>query len=293
MALADPFTPSFFRRLQQLKIRTRRSFLGSRQGSHLSQRKGQGLEFSDYRPYTPGDDFRHIDWGIYGRTDRVYVREFREEQDLNVMVVLDGSASMAYPEGEKKYEFARDLALSLGYVALTDGDSVTFSVLGHKNTPRYSGPKALSRAAKDLYDAEPKGSFALTTELRAAIARHRIPGKCFFISDFLYDIDELFAGLDVIRFKNFEISLVQVLAPSELKLDVDKNMLVVDAETGGSLELSLGSRSAQEYAVALAAHVEAIEQYSARYGITHLLTSSADEVSDVVLTRFPEAGLLR
>ena len=178
MALADPFTPSFFRRLQQLKIRTRRSFLGSRQGSHLSKRKGQGLEFSDYRPYAPGDDYRHIDWGVYGRTDRVYVREFREEQDLNVLVVLDTSASMGYPQGERKFESARDLALSLGYVALTDGDSVIFSMLGQQNTPRYSGPKALSRAAKALYDVSPQGSFSLTSELRAAIARHRIPGKC-------------------------------------------------------------------------------------------------------------------
>ncbi len=292
MALADPFTPSFFRRLQQLKIRTRRSFLGSRQGSHLSKRKGQGLEFSDYRPYAPGDDYRHIDWGVYGRTDRVYVREFREEQDLNVLVVLDTSASMGYPQGERKFESARDLALSLGYVALTDGDSVIFSMLGQQNTPRYSGPKALSRAAKALYDVSPQGSFSLTSELRAAIARHRIPGKCFIISDFLYDLDALFEGLDLIRFKNFEIALVQVLAPSELKLDLEKSSLVVDAETGASLELSLGARSAQEYAMALATHVEAIEQYSARYGITHVLTSSADEVADVVLTRFPEAGLL-
>jgi len=101
--MIEPFSPSFYRRLQQLKIRTRRSFLGSRQGSHLSPRKGQGLEFSEFRPYTPGDDYRYIDWGVYGRTDRVFIRQYREEQDLNVMVMLDASASMAYPEDEGKF----------------------------------------------------------------------------------------------------------------------------------------------------------------------------------------------
>ena len=97
MELNEPFTPSFFRRLQQLKIRTRRALLGSRQGTHLSQRRGQGLEFADYRPYTAGDDYRHIDGGIYGRTHRLYVRELRAEHDLNVLVCLDASLSMAYP----------------------------------------------------------------------------------------------------------------------------------------------------------------------------------------------------
>jgi len=80
------FTPGFFRRLQQLKIQTRRSYLGSRSGSHISKRRGHGLEFSDYRTYVPGDDFRHIDWGVYGRTDRLYVKEFREEQELQVLL---------------------------------------------------------------------------------------------------------------------------------------------------------------------------------------------------------------
>ena len=104
------FTPGFFRRLQQLKIKTRRSYLGSRQGSHISKRRGHGLEFSDYRSYVPGDDFRHIDWGVYGRTDRLYVKEFREEQELQVLFLIDTSQSMGFPEAEGKFEFAKDLA---------------------------------------------------------------------------------------------------------------------------------------------------------------------------------------
>ena len=135
----SPFTDDFFRRLQSLKIHTRRAFLGSRQGAHSSIRKGHGLEFSDFRPYAKGDDFRHIDWAVYGRTDRLYVRQFREEQDLNVVIAIDTSASMGHPEGEKKFEMAKNLALALSYIALTDGDTISMVLLGQNTLAKYSG----------------------------------------------------------------------------------------------------------------------------------------------------------
>jgi len=291
--MQEPFTPQFFRRLQQLKIRTRRAFLGSRQGSHLSTRRGHGLEFSDYRAYAPGDDFRYIDWGAYGRTDRLYVRRFQEEQDLNVMVMLDTSASMAYPEGENKYETARGLALALGYIALSDGDKVVFSLLGQKNTPRYSGAKAISRATTELMSVQPTGTFDFLKEVRAAIARQKIPGKCFIVSDFLFEFQIQSDMLDFVRGKNFDISCIQVLAPSELRLTLDETDYVVDAETGDEIEISVDDSSAHQYALELASHVEALEKYCAKAGIAHLLISSAESVQDVVLTRLTEVGVLK
>lgn len=293
MNLDEPFTPSFFRRLQQLKIRTRRSLLGSRQGSHLSQRRGQGLEFSDYRPYTAGDDYRHIDWGVYGRTDRIYVREFRAEQDLNVLVLLDTSRSMAFPEGQGKFELARNLAVALGYVALSDGDTVTFGLLGKKITPRFAGHKALSRVLNEFRELEPDASFDLVREMRAAVALQRLPGKCFFISDFLFDTDLQAEALAILRSRNFEITVVQVLAPGELSLEIGAAQTLVDAETGELLEVSLDKGSQKEYALALGKHVEALEGYCRRAGIAHILVSSAESLSDVVLTRFPQAGVLK
>ena len=293
MLLGEPFTPTFFRRLQQLKIRTRKNFLGSRQGSHLSQRRGQGLEFSDYRPYTMGDDYRHIDWGVYGRSDRLYVKEFRAEQDLNVIVMLDTSASMGYPEGEGKFELARNLALALGYIALSDGDSVVFSLLGKKNTPKFSGQKALGRAIGELKNIVPGGNVDIVKEVRAGIAQQKIPGRCFLISDFLFEPEVQFAAIDLLRARNFEITVVQVVAPSELHLEMDSTQLVVDAETGEAVELALDRSSEKEYAMKLGTHVEELERYCLRAGITHMLISSAEKLSDVVLTRLPMAGVLK
>ncbi len=289
----EPFNASFFKRLQQLKIRTRRAFLGSRQGTHRSLRKGHGLEFSDFRAYSPGDDFRHIDWNVLARTDRAYVREYREEQDLNVVILFDASASMAFPEGEGKFKMARDLGLALGYVALTDGDTVSFSLLGQKNSPRFVGPRALLRAQQFLRKAQPKGSFVLLNEVRAAVAQQKIPGKCFLVSDFLMDLEEIVETFDFLRSRNFEIVALQVLAPSELRLEFDPNELLIDAETGEEFELAIDSSSTKEYALMLSKHIEAIEQYCKGANITHFLASSEQDCAELVLTKFPEVGILR
>jgi len=290
---AEPFTPSFFKKLQQLRIRTRKALLGSRQGSHISKRRGHGLEFADYRQYTAGDDYRHIDWGVFGRTDRVYVREFRAEQDLNVLVILDASASMAFPEGADKFELSRNLALSLGYVALSDGDTVSFAVLGKKMTPKYVGPRALSRIVKELRSIEPAGSVNIVSEVRAAAARQKLPARCFFISDFLFDTEAQIEALDHLRARNFDISVIQVLAPSEIHLDAELAGMLVDSETGETLEVALDKASQREYAVKLAEHVENLERYCRRFGIGHVLLSSDEDLVDIVLTRFPDAALLK
>ena len=292
--MLQPFSPVFFRQLQQLKIHTRRLYLGTRQGAHLSARRGHGLEFSDYRHYAAGDDFRHIDWNVYARTDRLYVRQFREEQELNVMLLLDTSNSMAYPLGEGKFDLMRRMALALGYVALSDGDTVTFALLGQKMTPRYIGPKALTRAWREIETAKPGGSFDFLNETRAAVSRLKIPGKCFVISDFMFAPETQFAALDLLRARNFDVSVLQVLGPSELKFNPPgASSVMVDSETQERVELALDRVSVFEYAKALANHIEELENYCRCAGIAHVLISSQESVSDVVLTRLPELGLLR
>ena len=99
--LPNPFTPEFLTQLETLRLRTRKETLGSQTGSYSSPRRGTSLEFADYRRYAPGDDLRYLDWGIYARTDRLYVKVFREEVDLFAYVFIDASASMAFPSREQ------------------------------------------------------------------------------------------------------------------------------------------------------------------------------------------------
>jgi len=268
-------------------------FLGSRQGYHLSPRKGHGLEFSDFRAYAPGDDFRHIDWGVYARTDRLYVRQFREEQDLNVICIIDASASMGCPPEEEKFSLAGQIALALGYVALTDGDRVTFCLLGKTNSPHYQGVRSIGRAVHFLSGVKPSGTFEMSAEVRAAIAYQKTPGRCFLISDFLLPMEKITQSLAMLREKNFEVSLIQILSPSELRLDTSIEASVLqDSETGESVELSLSDQSRVEYATMLGDHLTNLESYCSRNGISQLLVSSADDLQDIVFSKLPAVGIL-
>src|SRR5712691_11999729 len=113
LGLPEEFTPEFIGRLEHLRIKTRREYAGLGKGSHLSPRRGSSLEFSDFRHYSMGDDFRYIDWGLYGRTDKLYIKLFKEEEDLLTYIFLDASASMAYPASDRKFESAIAIALAL------------------------------------------------------------------------------------------------------------------------------------------------------------------------------------
>src|SRR6266567_6358198 len=116
LGLPAEFSAEFLARLEQRRIKTRREYAGSGKGAHLSPRRGSSLEFSDFRHYSLGDDFRYIDWGLYGRTDKLYIKLFKEEEDLLTYVFLDASASMAFPERDRKFESAILTALSVAYV---------------------------------------------------------------------------------------------------------------------------------------------------------------------------------
>ena len=119
LGLPDEFTPEFLARLEQLTDQDPpRVSPGWARASHLSPKRGSSLEFNDYRHYSLGDDFRYIDWGLYGRTDKLYIKLFKEEEDLLTYIFLDASASMGLPEADRKFESAIATALALAYVAL-------------------------------------------------------------------------------------------------------------------------------------------------------------------------------
>lgn len=288
----DPFTPQYYRRLQQLTIRTRRAMLGSQQGVHVSARKGQGLEFAEYRPYVPGDEFRHIDWGVLARTDKVFVKQFREEQNLTVVLIVDGSASMKYPENSYKYEYASFLALSIACIALSDGDAVQVYILGGDRSPKFRGIRTLPRVKSFLLDHTPEGEVNLQRELPAALAQQKLPGSCFVFSDFLYPQEDLINGLDALRSRNFEIKLIRVAAADELTLSIPEDAVLIDAESGEELEVGLGADSARQYMLALADTIAWLESYTTRYGINHLLVPTNASLTDVIIRDFTQRGIL-
>ncbi|MCB9030440.1 MAG: DUF58 domain-containing protein [Deltaproteobacteria bacterium] len=294
MTLPATFTPAFLRQLELLKLRARRAFLGTKQGGHISPRKGHGIEFSDYRKYEPGDNPRHIDWGVYGRTDRLYVKRYQEEQDLSMLLVIDASASMSAFESDKKWERARDIAIALSYTALMEQDNVVLCVPDKLLSAMYSGPKAIHLIAKELMAIVAQGRPDFVKEMQRAAARVRFPGKAIVISDLLYPYDQIEKAFDILRAKNLEISAIHLLGPNDLNPLPDSSFAtVVDSETNETLEISLDPENRAEYQEILEEHNENIRTYFARSEISYTLAKSSDDLLSFITNNLNQIGLIR
>jgi len=291
------FTSQFLARLETLRVRTRRQFLGSRPGGHLSLRRGNGLEFADYRPYTFGDDPRYIDWKLYSRTDRLYIKLFQEEEDLYTYLFLDLSASMGYPASNNKYESARDVALALAYVVLANDDAVKLHLLSsgahQPATPFFRGRQRIFDLAAFLAPHHPTGRVETSTALAQHLQTFHRPGKAIWISDFLFPASIYQAGLNLLRAANFDIAVLQVLG----KEDVDPSLLpagarMIDSESGETALVRFDASAKQEYQRRLELHNRTFRSYCHQAGVHSALFTTSQDVSTFVLRELPALGIL-
>ncbi len=292
--LPEIFTPQFMRQIEQFRLQSRRAFLGSRQGAHVSLRRGHGIEFADYRKYELGDSIRYVDWNTYARSDRLYVKQFREEEDLNVLLIIDTSASMTVPENEEKWEQARDLLLSLAYVSLQQQDAVTVSALGLFNSPHYRGGRAFHELSDVLMSLTPGKPFDFQRELRLAVSRVRVPGKCVFISDFLIPLPEIEAAFNTLRAKNLDITALQVLSPFDL--DPLKGLdaaLAIDSESGEEVEVALDETTRADYQDLFNEHLTALKNFLHRSQISFAQIVSDEDLLASIIGNLTSIGLLR
>jgi uncharacterized protein (DUF58 family) len=286
--------PDILRQLELLKMRARRSFLGSRQGGHLSQKKGHGIEFSDYRKYELGDDPRHIDWGVYGRSDRLYVKRFQEEQDLSIGILLDSSQSMHHPAGSGKWEMARSLAGAIVYCGLMQQDRVMVTVPGLYEPPFMSGSSAYHTIAKALTTLPRAAQIDFERLARLAVSRMRYPGIAVFISDFLMPFETIQSILQHMQSLNLEVTALQVLSPHDLApASGHEEVIAIDSETGAELTLSLNDESRKEYAFLLEEHQLSIKHYCAERAIPFATIQSDQDFISVLINEVTSTGLLQ
>lgn len=291
--LPSTFTSGLLGQLELLRIRNRRTFLGSRQGGHISLKRGHGIEFSDYRKYELGDNPRDIDWGVYARSERLYVKRFQEEQDLSVFVAIDGSASMGVPKEDRKWERSVEAALALSYVALMSQDSVLVAATSLYESPLLYGGRSFHTLARGLQGVTPKGGMPLSQGLRKPLNRIRFPGVAVVISDFLMPIEEIIKAFNLLRAKNLDITAIQILGPRDIEpLSSGEEGQLVDAETGERISMSHSSRALEEYTEMLRTHIASIEDFCRDSQITFLATRSDSDLSAFLMTELPHTGLL-
>jgi uncharacterized protein (DUF58 family) len=294
--LPDQFTAHFLARLEELRIRTRRQYAGLGKGAHLSPKRGSSLEFNDYRHYAPGDDFRHIDWGLYGRTDKYYIKLFKEEEDLLTYIFLDASASMTYPAGDGKFEYAVATALALAYVALGSGDRVMIRVLGGSAAglaPAFvHGRHRIVELARKLREVSPGGQYDFAQVLAREMLSIRRAGKVFVISDFLMMLNSVTKGLGLFLAASMDLTAVQILGGRELKgHGLDGDVEVIDSESGERVRVAIGAREREQYQETLMRLTREIRSFCLKRGLHYSLYVTDREFQSFFLRAVAELGL--
>ncbi|MDD5556681.1 MAG: DUF58 domain-containing protein [bacterium] len=306
--LTQIFTPDFLRRLEALCIASMKEFRTARKGDRLSNISGTSIEFADYRKYFPGDDIRHIDWNIYGRTERLYLKTFREDIDFSIHVLLDASRSMLYPERDGKFGYARNLALALSYVGLTTHSAVKVAAFSDletsdrlsdtsfiNGTPFFTRRSGIFSVSDYLFGIRPGGGtdFAGYLQRYTSITRgHR--GVFIVLSDFLFDPEGRRRGLNLLRFLNYDVKVIQVLGPGEMDPFRDLSSAeVVDVETRESRMISVTPAVRRRYAAALEEHIGDLRRFCRANRIIHALALTDGDLESFVLRELPRLGIIK
>ncbi|HYB91611.1 MAG TPA: DUF58 domain-containing protein [Candidatus Binataceae bacterium] len=294
--LPDEFTPQFLARLEELRIKTRRQYPGMGKGAHLSPKRGSSLEFSDYRHYALGDDYRYIDWGLYGRTDKYYIKLFKEEEDLLTYIFLDASASMAYPAADRKFEYAVVTALALAYVALSAGDRVMIRVLagsGSRFQPAFVyGRHRIVELARKVSEVRPGGSYDFADTLAHELVAIRRAGKVFIVSDFLMLLNSVTRGLGLFTAAAMDVTAVQILGSREMDgQGLDGDVEVVDSESGEHLRVAIGSRERAQYRETITRLTREIRTFCLTRGLHYALYTTGQDFQTFFVRAVSDLGL--
>lgn len=228
--------PAVVSRLKGMDIKARLVVEGFVSGLHRGPYKGFSVEFAEHRQYMPGDPIRYIDWKVYGKTDRFYIKEYEEETNLRAYIIIDGSGSMGYKSnGITKLEYGCYLAASLAYLMLKQQDSVgllTFDTKPRKYIPPRSAKRHLHVLLKELAHLEAAEETDLGTSLHDLAQRVKRRGLIILISDLLDDEDRVIRGLKLFRHRKHEVIVFHVLDPYEVMFPFEHEVILRDMETG-------------------------------------------------------------
>ena len=274
-SLIDPAT---LMRIKSLQLRARIVVQGFLSGLHRSPHHGFSVEFSEYRQYTPGDDPRYLDWKLFARSDRYYIKRFEDETNLRCHLLVDLSRSMGYGSlAYTKIEYARTAAATLAYFLSTQRDAaglVTFDQQIADYLPARYRPGHLRRLMLCLERAVAGTSTDLTAPLEQVAATVRKRGMVVLISDLLAPTDRLRTQLGYLRSQGHEVVLMRVLDPAEVDFAFDKPVTFVDMETGRDLYVDPAAARAQ-YRANFTKHADEITKTCRDLGIDYyeLVTS--------------------
>lgn len=294
MAYTTLLANDVLRRVERLRLVPRRRFTNKHQGANLSGRGGSSTEFSDYRDYAAGDDLRFVDWNAYARLRRPYLKLFRLEEEMNVVVLVDASRSMAF---EGKLDLAKSLAAAFGLVGLMQGERVSgwsFTAADRKpmRFPASRGAPARRDMLRFFESIEPGGDCPLEIGVESVLARHKGRGVAIILSDFFTDAD-LRRTFNALFACGLEVMAIQILGAGEMEPDLGRDVRLVDAETDATLDVSAVPTLLDIYRRTRDSHSANVETMLAGRGGRFVRVVADEAVESIMLKSLVRRGWVR
>ena len=287
-------SPDLLAKLEAMELVSRKIFRGRMKGERRSPRKGQSVEFADFRNYVAGDDLRFVDWNTYARLDRLFLKMFLEEEDLHFYALIDASASMGFGD-PTKLRYAAQLAAALGFVGLVRGDRVKIETLGqpaHSPAPIFRGRRSLWRMLDHLETIGATENISLAQGVKNFCLRNSGKGIVVLLSD-LMDKDGFESALRYLVSQSMDVYVIQILSAEELEPDVQGDLRLVDCEDGDVAEVTITPALVKRYKQTLAAFVDSAREFCSRRGMVHLLAQNQVSIHDLMTGYLRTRGLVR
>jgi uncharacterized protein (DUF58 family) len=290
------FDSDFLQKLEYLSLISRRVFRGTLMAQRRTMQLGGGIEFADHREYTPGDDFRYLDWNLYARLDELLLKRFQEEEDLHVYLLLDCSRSMGFGT-PPKFDFARQVTAALAYIALADLDRVAVVAFAADIVADFPLTRGKGRILALLKFLEEQRAQGTDTDLARVVSgfvhRNQRRGLAIVVSD-LYDPNGFERGLDLLRHRRYEPHVMQIYDRQEAE---PQNMLgdleLYDVETGQGRKVTVSERSLRHYRRLFEAFQQSVQHYCNQNAVRCTRTSTEVPFDQLILRMMRQAGAVR
>lgn len=286
-------SPEMMAKLERMELVSRKIFRGRMKGERRSKRKGQSVEFADFRNYVAGDDLRFIDWNLFARLDRLYLKIFLEEEDLHVYTLVDDSLSMDFGT-PSKFLTAKRIAAALGYIGLCRGDRVSVSTFSKASAPMVvRGRSSSHRLIGQLQSAQCQNPApSMEESVRHFCLRNTGKGIVILITD-LMNKTGYETALKMLVAREMDIYLIHVLSPEELEPNLTGDLKLMDAEDFDMREVSISASLLQRYRLTLNAFIDSARSFCNRRSIGYVSVRSDQAIDPLINDYLRARGLVR
>lgn len=286
--------PAFMTKLDQLGLVSKKIFAGKMRGERLTKRKGESVEFADYRQYVAGDDLRFLDWNIYARLEKLFIKLFLQEEDLHVSVLIDASKSMDWGDPNKGL-YARRVAAAVAYIGLINFDRVslyTYSSGLRRQLSGVRGRRWMFKVMEFLSEVSFDGPSDLPLTGKQFAIRHPQPGIVIVLSDFI-EKGGYEEGLKYLLGRRYDLYAVQLLSPEEIEPVLAGDLRLTDVEDEDFAEVTIGRALLNRYRNNLQSYCERLKEYCSKRGVNYLFTSTKVPFDQIILSYFRQRGLIQ